>query len=52
MPNYSVSVSSGDNMALAKAASETGLTVEKYCAKIIREHCMKIREHGTLDGPE
>lgn len=45
MPNYSVSVTSDDNMILARSASETQLTVEKYLAKIVREHCAKIKDH-------
>jgi hypothetical protein len=43
MPSYPISVTSDDNMTLAKAASENSQTVEQYLARIVKIHCDKLR---------
>lgn len=44
MPNYSVSVSSDDNMIITKAASESGLTAEVYLKNIVHNHAEALKE--------
>lgn len=44
MPNYSVSVSSEDNMIVAKKATECGMTVEQYLKGQVHEIATSIKE--------
>jgi hypothetical protein len=44
MPNYSVSVSSEDNMIIAKKATESGMTVEQFLKTQVHEIATSIKE--------
>ena len=44
MPNYPVSVSSDDNMVVAKAAAESGMTVEQYLKTKVHEIATSLKE--------
>ena len=48
MPGYSISLNMQLNQIATKAASETGLDVQTYLNKIIKEHLVKIQSQEKL----